>query len=178
MWFRIAQLDETKFTKNDVQEALIECKSLVKQVMSIFRTREIEPVSVYPIIQRTEIKGRLVNLGLQEAADHLDKAEEHIVRNSFEASLKSSRTAFEKAVDWQLKKRGLDKTNAYKNDLERLRSKGYLDKDTTELLQTYYHCLSNTAVHAKGEIEPGIYEAQMGYRLTLTMIDYLVSKLP
>jgi len=46
------------------------------------------------------------------------------------------------------------------------------------LLQSYYRCLSSIGVHAKGEIEAGIYEAQMGYRVTLVMIDYLVSKLP
>jgi len=75
MWYRIANFGEEKFTENDIQEALIENKAFVKQVMSIFKGREIEPVSVYPIIQRTEIKSRLLNLGLKVTVENLDKAE-------------------------------------------------------------------------------------------------------
>jgi len=178
LWFRIATLKEEDFTENEIQEALIECKVFVKQVMSIFKGKEVEPVSVYPIIQKTEIKSRLLNLGLKEVVSQMDKAERHIIQKNFTESLKSSRTAFEKMIDWQMKKRGLGKTNNYKNDLERLRSKGYLDSGTTELLQTYYKCLSNIAVHEKGEVEPGFYEANMGYGITLIMLDYLANKLP
>lgn len=180
MWHMIAYTGgrEETFTENEVEEALYECKIFLKQVMSIFRGKEIEPASVYPIIPRSEIKGRLVNLGLKRMVNILDKAEKHIVQNNFAESLKSSRTAFEKMVDWQMKKRGLEQTNNYKNDLERLRSKGYLDKETTKLLQTYYRCLSNIAVHEREAIEPGIYEAQMGYGITLIMLDYFANKLP
>jgi hypothetical protein len=176
MWFRIAQCEETSFTENEVQEALIECKSFVKRVMSIFKGKEVEPVSVYPIIPRTEIKSRLINLGLKGIVDAVDKAEEHIVQNDFSESLKSSRTAFEKMIDWQMTKRGLAQTNSYQNNLERIKSKGYLDPETTKLLQTYYECLS-IIVHEKG-VKPGIFEAQMGYGITLIMLDYFANKLP
>lgn len=178
MWYKISTLGEEAFAKNKVQEALIECRSFVKQLMSLFPSKEVEPVSVYPIIQRTEIKSRLLNLGLKEAVEHLDKAERHIVQNNFEESLKSSRTAFEKMIDWEIEKRGLEKTNNYKNDLERLRSKGFIDSITTDLIQTYYRCLSNIAVHAKGEVPPGFHEAQMGYGITLIMLQYFADKLP
>jgi len=176
LWFKIATLKEEDFTENEIQEALIECRIFVKQIMSIFKGKEVEPISVYPIIQKTEIKSRLLNLGLKEVVSPLDKAERHIVQNNFTDSLKSSRTAFEKMIDWQMKKRGLGKTNNYKNDLERLRSKGYLDSETAELLQTYYKCLSNIAVHEREKVEPGLYEAQMGYGLTLIMLDYFANK--
>ena len=33
-------------------------------------------------------------------------------------------------------------------------------------------------VHEKGESPAGIYEAQMGYGITLIMLDYLINKLP
>lgn len=178
MWFKIANLGETKFTENEVQESLLECKHFVKQVMSIFKGKEVEPVSVYPIIQRREIKSRLLNLGLKKIVNLLDEAEKHITQNSFTACLKSSRTAFEKMIDWEMKKRGLEQTNNYKNDLERLKSKGYLGSETTKLLQSYYRCLSSIAVHEKGEAETGIYEAQMGYGTTLIMLDYFANKLP
>jgi hypothetical protein len=178
MWYKITYSGEVEFTENQVQEALIECSVFVKQVMSVFKGKEIEPISVYPVIQRTEIKGRLSNLGLKKIVDHLDKAEKHIVQNNFPESLKSSRTAFEKMIDWQMKKRGLEQTNNYKNDLERLKSKGFVDSETTELIQTYYRCLSNIAVHSKVETEPGFYEAQMGYGITLVMLDYFANKLP
>lgn len=179
MWSIIAQTkgEETSFTENEVQEALLECKRFVKQVMSIFKGKEIEPASVYPIIPRSEIKSRLLNLGLKEIVDKLDKAEEHIVQNDFPESLKSSRTAFEKMIDWQMKKRGLKKTDNYKNDLERLRSRGHLDPETTQLLQSYYRCLSDIGVHEKGT-PAGIYEAQMGFGITLIMLDYFANKLP
>ena len=177
MWFQISQLDEGKFTENQVQEALIECRVFVKQVMSIFKAREIEPVSVYPIIERTEIKSRLLNLGLEEIVAHLDDADKHIVQNNFVESLTSSRTAFEKMVDWQMKKRGLEQTNNYKNNLERLKAKGFVDADTAQLLQSYYHCLSTLGVHEKGT-PPGFYEAQMGYGITLIVLDYFANKLP
>ena len=178
MWHIIgySPYQKARFTENQVQEALLECKTFVKQVMSIFRGKEIEPVSVYPIIQRTEIKDRLVNLGLKEIAEALGKAEEHIVQNDFSESLKSSRTAFEKMIDWQMNKRGLSQTNSYHNNLERIKSKGYLDPETTKLLQTYYECLS-IIVHEKG-VKPGIFEAQMGYGMTLIMLDYFANKLP
>jgi len=180
MWYRIARSygRETSFTENEVQEALLECRSFVKQVMSIFRGKEVEPVSVYPIIQRGEIKSRLLNLGLKKIVNLLDEAEKHIIQNNFTACLKSSRTAFEKMIDWEMKKRGLEQTNNYKNDLERLKSKGYLGSETTRLLQSYYRCLSIIAVHEKGEAETGIYEAQMGYGTTLIMLDYFANKLP
>jgi len=177
MWYLISQGVEVCFTENQVQEALLDCRGFARRVMGIFRGREVEPVSVYPIIQRTEIKSRLLNLGLKKVVSPLDKAEEHIVQNNFKESLKSSRTAFEKMIDWQMKKRGLEQTNNYKNNLERLRSKGYLDKETTKLLQTYYRCLSNIGVHERG-IEPGIFEAQMGYGITLIMLQYFANKLP
>ena len=178
LWYRISTHREVNFRENEVQEALLECGTFVKGVMSTFGGKEVEPVSVYPIIQRSEIKSRLQNLGLKRSVNLLDKAEKHIVQNNFAESLKSSRTAFEKMIDWQMKKRGLEQTNNYKNDLERLRSKGYLDKETTKLLQTYYRCLSNIAVHQRGEVQPGIFEAQMGYGITLIMLDYLANKLP
>jgi len=146
--------------------------------LSLFKGKEIEPVSVYPIIQRTEIKSRLQNLGLKRIVNLLDKAEKQITQNNFTDSLKSSRTAFEKMIDFQMKKRGLEQTNNYKNDLERLRSKGYLDKETTKLLQTYYRCLSNIGVHEKVATPAGIFEAQMGYGITLIMLDYFANKLP
>jgi hypothetical protein len=178
LWFKIATLKEKDFTENEIQEALIECRVFVKQVMSIFKGKEVEPVSVYPIIQKTEIKSRLLNLGLKEVVSPLDKAERHIVQKNFTESLKSSRTAFEKMIDWEMRKRGLDLTSNQRNNLDRLRSKGYLDSETTELLQSYYKCLSNIAVHERGEVEPGFYEANMGYGITLIMLDYLASKLP
>lgn len=178
LWFKLTQFRETSFTENDVQEALLECRSFVKKAMSSFKGKEVEPVSVYPIIQRTEIKSRLLNLGLRKVVNQLDKADKHIIQNNFTESLKSSRTAFEKMIDWEMNKRGLEKTNNYKNDLERLKSKGYLDPETTKLIQTYYRCLSNIAVHEKGEVEPGIYEAQMGYGITLIMLQYFTNKLP
>jgi len=180
MWYRIVRSRgrETNFTENEVQEALFECRSFVKQIMSIFKGKEVEPVSVYPIIQRREIKSRLLNLGLRKIVNLLDEAEKHITQNNFTASLKSSRTAFEKMIDWEMKKRGLEQTNNYKNDLERLKSKGYLGSETTRLLQSYYRCLSNIAVHERGKAETGIYEAQMGYGTTLIMLDYFANKLP
>ncbi len=178
MRYKIANLKETKFTENDAQESLLECKRLVKQIMSIFKGKEVEPVSVYPIIQRREIKGRLLNLGLKKIVNLLDEAEKHITQNNFTVCLKSSRTAFEKMIDWEMKKRGLEQTNNYKNNLERLKSKGYLGSETTRLLQSYYRCLSSIAVHEKGEAETGIYEAQMGYGTTLIMLDYFANKLP
>jgi hypothetical protein len=178
MWYLISKGLQLDFIENQVQEALIECRIFVKQVMSIFNGKEVEPVSVYPIIQRTEIKSRLLNLGLKEVVNPLDKAERHIVQNNFIESLKSSRTAFEKMIDWEMRKRGLDLTSNQRNNLDRLRSKGYLDNETTELLQSYYKCLSNIAVHERGEVEPGFYEANMGYGITLIMLDYLANKLP
>ena len=180
MWHIIAYMSgmEASFTENDVQEALSECKKFVKQVMSIFKGKEIEPVSVYPIIRRAEIKSRLINLGLKRIVDLLDRAERHIVQSNFEASLMSSRTAFEKMVDWQMKKRGLGKTSSYRNDLDRLRSKGYLDLETAELLKSYYRCLSNIGVHEKTKIPVGLFEAQMGYGTTLIMLQYFANKLP
>lgn len=178
MWSKISQFGLVNFTENQVKEGLLECRSFVKQVMSMFKGKEVEPVSVYPIIQRTEIKSRLLNLGLKEVVSPLDKAERHIVQNNFTESLKSSRTAFEKMIDWEMKKRGLELTSNQRNNLDRLRSKGYLDKETTELLQSYYKCLSNIAVHERGEVEPGLYEANMGYGITLIMLDYLANKLP
>jgi len=177
MWFRITQLQEEKFTENSVQEALMECKILVKQLMSVLKAKEVEPISVYPIIQRTEIKNRLLNLGLKEMVSHLDDAERHIVQNDFVESLTSSRTSFEKMIDWHMKKRGLEQTNNYKNDLERLGARGYLDPDTAQLLQSYYRCLSVIGVHEKGT-PPCLYEAQMWYGMTLIVLDYFANKLP
>jgi len=178
MWFLISKDIEKSFTENKVQEALQECRLFVKQIMSIFKGKEIEPVSVYPIIHRTEVKGRLSSLRLKKIVNLLNKAERHIVQDNCTESLKSARTAFEKMIDWQMKKRGLKQTNNYKNDLARLRSKGYLDKETEKLLHSYYLCISNIAVHEKGEIEPGIFEAQLGYGMTLIILQYLMNKLP
>jgi hypothetical protein len=176
MWYRIG-IGEEEFKENEIQRAILECRIFVIQVMSAFRGKEIEPVSVYPIIERRQVKDRLTNLGLKNVTDHLDDAEKHVVQNNFPESLTSCRTAFEKIIDWQMKKRGLENTNNYKNNLERLRAKGYLDQDTTQLLQSYYHCLSTIGVHEKG-IAPGLYEAQMGYGMTLIMLEYFTNKLP
>jgi hypothetical protein len=178
MYWNITRRTKSYFTETQIQEALIECSLFLKKIMSGLRGKWIEPVSVHPVIQRQEIKSRLLNLGLKETVDHLDKAERHIVQNNFEESLKSSRTAFEKMIDWEMKKRGLGETNNYKNNLERLKSKGFIDPLTTELIQTYYRCLSNIAVHAKGEVPPGFFEAQMGYGITLIMLQYFADKLP
>ncbi len=176
--FHITRLTTKEFEENQIQEALIECGLFMKKAMSGLKGRWIEPIAVYPIIERQEIKSRLLNLGIEETVDHLEKAERHIVQNNFEESLKSSRTAFEKMIDWEIKKRGLEETNNYKNNLERLKSKGFIDPLTTELIQTYYRCLSNIAVHAKGEVPPGFHEAQMGYGITLIMLQYFADKLP
>jgi hypothetical protein len=139
MWYKISTFDEKNFMPNQVQEALMDCSHFVKSVMSVFKGKLVEPVSVYPIIQRREIRDRLLNLGLKEVAGHVDDAERHIVQNNFVESLTCSRTAFEKMLDWETKKRGLEKTNNYKNDLEKLRAKGFIDADMTQLLQSYYH---------------------------------------
>jgi len=177
MWYKIATLGEEKFSENNVQEALLECRVFARQFMSVLEGKEVEAIAVYPIIPRTEIKSRLLNLGLKEVVNHLDDAEKHIFQNNFVEALTSSRTAFEKMVDWQMNKRGLEQTNNYRNNLDRLRARGYLDPDTTQLLQSYYHCLSTIGVHERG-VPPGFYEAQMGYGITLTVLDYFANKLP
>lgn len=178
MYYRICSSGAISFTKNEVQEALLECKLFVKQVMSGLKGKEVEPVSVYPVIPRREIRSRLLNLSLKKVVEKLDTAERHMVQNNFPEALKSCRTAFEKMVDWQMDKRGLEKTNNYKNNLERLKSKGYLDKHITKLLENYYRYLSEIAVHERAVIPPGIFEAQMGFGITLTILDYLANKLP
>jgi hypothetical protein len=178
MWYKITKFKEKDFSKNDIQEALIECKTFVKQIMSIFKAKEVQPVSVYPIIPRSEIKSRLLNLGLKNIGKLLDKSEQYMIQNNFDASLTKSRTAYEKMIDYQIKKRGLKQTNNYKNDVERLRSRGYLDKETAKLLQSYYQCISNIAVHEKVTQTPSMFEAQLGYRMTITILDYFINKLP
>jgi len=177
MWYQVSQLNINRFTENQIQEAQIECKNQVKQVMSAIAGKEIEPVSVYPIIPRTEIKSRLLNLGLKEVVDSLDTAERHIAEDNYTDSLKCDRTAFEKAIDYQMKRRALEHTDSYTHDLERLRSKGILDPDTTELIEKHYHLLSNVGVHEKGA-KPGFYEAEMGFGMTLIILDYFANKLP
>jgi hypothetical protein len=42
MWHKIASLNESKFTENQVQEALLECRGFVKQTMSVLRGKEVE----------------------------------------------------------------------------------------------------------------------------------------
>jgi hypothetical protein len=177
MWYRICKSNETEFTDNQVQEALIECSSFVKRNMSVFRGKVIEPISVYPIIQRREIKDRLLNLGLKEIVGHLDDSERHITQNNFVESLTCSRTAFEKMIDWQMRKRGLKLTNNFKNNIERMGARGYLDPDTTQLFQSHYQFLSTIGVHERG-IPPGIFEAQMGFGITIIILDYFANKLP
>lgn len=177
MYYRITALKEKKFDENDIQEALLECRKFAKEVLSLLKGKEIEPVSVYPIIQRREIRDRLLNLGLKEVTGHIDDAERHIKQNNFVESLTCSRTSFEKMVDWEMKKRGLEETNNFKHNLERLMAKGFIDADMTQLLQSYYHYLSTTGVHEKGT-PPGFYEAQMGYGLTLIILEYFANKLP
>lgn len=178
MYYLITQLVIFEFATTMVEEALIECQTFVKNLLSVVNTKEIQPVSTYPIIHRTEIKGKLINLGLKRIVKLLDTSERHITQSNFEASLTSSRTAFEKMIDLQMKKRGLKQTNNYKNDVDRLRSKGYLDTETAKLLQSYYRCISMIGVHEKGETPAGIYEAQMGYGITLIILEYIINKLP
>jgi hypothetical protein len=178
MYYLITQAHKSNFTENNVKEAQMECRRFTKQIMSIVKAKEIQPVSVYPIIPKLEVKGRLFNLGLHRIVQPLDRAERHIVQSNFDSSLTSSRTAFEKMIDFQMKKRGLNQTNNYKNDIDRLRSKGFLDIETARLLQSYYRCISNIGVHEKGESPAGIFEAQMGYGITLIIFDYLINKLP
>ena len=175
MYFLIAQRAKTQFTEYEVEEARIECRRFIKDVMSIVKAEEIEPVSVYPIIPRREIKDRLLKLGLSEIVDSLDRAERHIIQNNFEESLKCSRTAFEKMVAYQMKKRGLPQTDTTGHDLDRMASKGFFGEDISEVFKSYYHFLSNVGVHEKAG-KPSIYEAQMGYGITLIALDYMSDK--
>jgi len=175
MYYLIAQKKSTQFTEHQVEEARIECRRLIKDVMSIVKAEEIEAVSVYPIIHRREIKDRLLKLGLSEIVDSLDRAERHMVQNNFEESLKCSRTAFEKMIAYQMKKRGLSKTDTTGHDLDRMTSKGFFGEDIAGVFKSYYHFLSNVGVHEKGG-KPGFYEAQMGYGIALIVLDYMADK--
>lgn len=48
MWFKITTLLEKNFTQNNIEEALQECQEFVRQTMSMFGGRIVEPPSVYP----------------------------------------------------------------------------------------------------------------------------------
>ena len=54
MWQRIAYTygAEASFTENEVQEALSECKTFVKQVMSIFKAKEINLLESTQLYQK------------------------------------------------------------------------------------------------------------------------------
>lgn len=175
MYYQKTQYHKQEFLDYQKEDALIECRRFVKRVMSIVKAKEIQPVSVYPIIDRSEIKDRLLNLGLKEIVNPLDRAEKHIVQNNFEESLKCSRTAFEKMISYQMKKRGMKKTDAIGHDIDRLMKKGFLDEDVANVFRSYYHFLSNIGVHERG-VRPGIYEAQLGYGFTLIALDYFADK--
>mgnify|MGYP001075979541 CR=1 FL=1 len=175
MYYMITQKKLIQFGEHQVEEARIECRRFIKDIMSTVKAEEIEPVSVYPVIPRREIKDRLLKLGLSEIVDSLDRAERHIIQNNFEESLKCSRTAFEKMVAYQMKKRGLPQTDTTGHDLDRMASKGFFGEDISEVFKSYYHFLSNVGVHEKAG-KPSIYEAQMGYGITLIALDYMSDK--
>jgi len=175
MYYMITQKKLIQFGEHQVEEARIECRRFIKDVMSIVKAEEIEPVSVYPIIPRREIKDRLLKLGLSEIVDSLDRAERHMVQSNFEESLKCSRTALEKMVAYQMKKRGLPETDTTGHDLDRMASKGFFGEDIAGVFKSYYHFLSNVGVHEKG-VKPGFYEAQMGYGIALIVLDYMADK--
>lgn len=165
------------FYEQSVQEAQIECTDFIEEIMKgTLEAQEITPPTVGPHIKRTEIKSKLLNLGLDAVVNALDSAEKHIVQRNFPDAMAKCRTALEKTIVWSLEKCGLEKTDRFHNDLERLKSKGYLDNDIVNLLQKCYDYLAIVGTpHEKGSV-PGLLEANLSLNITLTILEFLTNR--
>jgi len=177
MYHLITKSVEREFREQSIQEAQIECARLIEEVMEgALGGQEITPPMVGPTIKRTEIKSKLLNLGLNKVVDALDVAEQHILQNKYPDALGRCRSAFEKTISWTLGKCGLEETDSIAHNLDRLKSKGFLDVDTAEMLKECYSYLARVGTpHEKGA-EPGLLEAHLSLNVTLTILDYLMSR--
>jgi hypothetical protein len=173
MYYSICRMGKRNFHEQDIQEAQIECSRLIEKLKVALGGQEIMPPTVGPFIKRTEIKSRLLNLGLTKAVEALDIAEKHILQQNFPDALGRCREALEKTCSWVMGKCGLEETDSYAHNLDRLQGKGFLDDDTAEMLRKCYTYLARVGTpHEKGA-KPGLLEAHLSLNMTLTVLDYL-----
>jgi hypothetical protein len=177
LYFLITVFRERKFYEQGIQEAQIECVRLIETTMKgVLGAQEIMPPTIGPFIKRTEIKNKLLDLGLTKAVEALDVAEQHTIQHKFPDALGRCREALEKTCEWGICKCGLEKTDSFAHNIDRLNSKGFLDEDTAVMLKKCYSYLARVGTpHEKGA-EPGLLEARLSLNMTLTILEYLTSR--
>lgn len=176
LYRQIAQLGKLECTSQEIQDAQHECISFVQSVLKGMPGGiEIDPPSVRSASLMTDVCRRLTMWGMPSQADLLDKAEAKIIAGAPEDGAKNCRSAVEQVLENLMIRVGLERTDSFTHNLERVASHRYLDPWVAESIHQFYYRLVSEDAHDK--YRPGPKEARYILSMTEAAIEFLLSRI-
>jgi hypothetical protein len=176
MYTKIAQSIEFEFVKQNIEDAEVQCRAFTREAfIRVLGGTEIEIPSTQPFISRPEVRSRLMSMGQNSIVSKLDEAEQRLVRGDESAVIMNSRTVLEMVIELYLKSKSLEKTDGFKNNVERLVKRQYLAEHYTSLLYGQLYSPMSEIIHGRMTLMRG--DAKLFLNLTIAVTGYLVENL-
>lgn|GEM_PF-634965 len=172
LYYRMTQLGEYRFPRQQVEEAQGECSEFVRKVMvGVLEGRELKAPSIRSATKDNEATDALRRLGMTMEVGLLDEARDKMAQGHPEDAVKDCRTVLERAAAKATERVG-GKTNSFENDLRRLESKGQLTGHTAQFLRALYGYLSGD-VH--GEFKADSREGGLSVQAVESAVLFLLA---
>jgi len=150
LYYRITQMKLLECTDQDIQEAQHECVLFADRLRGIMAGTELQPPSISSFGPVTDVRRRLIQFGLNSQADLLAQAETKIAKGEAQDAVKNCRSAVEQVTESLMMRQKLPPTNSFKNNLERLASKKYIDGWASSFIhEIYYSPVSQIAIQVR-----------------------------
>jgi len=175
LYYRITQMQLLECTDQDIQEAQHECVLFAERLRGIMAATELQPPSVSSFGPVTDVRRRLIQFGLNSQADLLAQAETKIPKGEAQDAVKNCRSAVEQVTESLMMRQKLLPTNSFKNNLERLVSKKYIDGWASSFIHDIYYSPVSQIAHDKDAVGPQV--AKYLLRVTEDTISFLLDRI-
>jgi len=175
MYRRIGQLHLLEYTDQQIQEAQHECTEFANQLKGMMGAVELEPPAIRLAASITDLRKQLRRLGMPSQADLLVEAETKISIGQAPDGVKNCRSAVEQVLRNLMKRVGLDPTDSFKHDLDRLVKHQHVDPWISESIHQFHYRLLSEDAHDKYRPKP--MEAEYILALTEETISFLLKRI-
>lgn len=175
LYNKIAQLGWPQCTDQDIQEAQHECTTFAGQLKGMMGAAELEKPSIHPPTLVTDVRRRLIALGMSKQAELLQEAEAKITAGVPSDGVKNCRSAVEQVSASLMTRVGLGQTDSFKHDLDRLVSNRRLDPWIADSIHRFYYALVSEDAHDK--YRPGYDEGKYILAMTENTIEFLLKRI-
>ena len=174
LYRKITQLGLLECTDQQVQEAQHECVAFADALKGMMGAAVLEMPSVMSVRSTINVGKRLLVSGMPSQSDLLSQAEAKIATGQTEDGVKNCRSVAEQVLENLMKRVGLDPTDSFKHNLDRLASHKHIDPWMTESIYNFYYRFLSEATHDR--FKPGPKEALYVLSVTESTIEFLLDR--